>query len=169
MTEKPIWLDQRRGIAAQKALELRRLGAEVAAVQATLRRRRKARESRLVTAPAVSWAETAEKACYLLMLFATTPAARNPGRRRLIGGVLEDFIRLAAADAVRTGHLNTGARFVIRSFDGEQAVANREQRSNREKRKPKAEKPKPPVQISPFAARPQAAGGSKGMPGKKGR
>jgi len=30
-------------------------------------------------------------------------------------------------------------------------MANREQRGNREKRKPKAEKPKPTVQILPFA------------------
>jgi hypothetical protein len=29
-------------------------------------------------------------------------------------------------------------------------MANRQQRSNREKRKPKAEKPKPPAQTSPF-------------------
>jgi hypothetical protein len=47
-------------------------------------------------------------------------------------------------------------------------MANREQRGNREKRKPKAEKPKSPVQASPFA-RPQAIGTSKGTAGKKGR
>jgi hypothetical protein len=47
-------------------------------------------------------------------------------------------------------------------------MANREQRGNREKRKPKAEKPKSPVQASPFA-RPQAIGTSKGNAGKKGR
>jgi hypothetical protein len=45
-------------------------------------------------------------------------------------------------------------------------VANREQRSNREKRKPKAGKPRPPVaQTSPFArpfgAAPKATGGKK--------
>jgi hypothetical protein len=47
-------------------------------------------------------------------------------------------------------------------------VANREQRGNREKRKPKAEKPKSPGQASPFA-RPQPTTGSKGNPGKKAR
>lgn len=31
-------------------------------------------------------------------------------------------------------------------------MANREQRGNREKRKPKANKPKPPVQTSGFAS-----------------
>ena len=48
-------------------------------------------------------------------------------------------------------------------------MANREQRGNREKRKPKAEKPKAPVQISSFTARPQVASNPKGGTGKKGR
>jgi hypothetical protein len=47
-------------------------------------------------------------------------------------------------------------------------MANREQRGNREKRKPKAEKPKAPPQTSTFA-RPQAIGSNKGSAGKKGR
>jgi hypothetical protein len=47
-------------------------------------------------------------------------------------------------------------------------MANREQRGNREKRKPKAEKPKAPAQASSFA-RPPAIGSNKGSAGKKGR
>jgi len=48
-------------------------------------------------------------------------------------------------------------------------MANREQRGNREKRKPKAEKPKTPAaQPSPFA-RTQSPGNVKGSTGKKGR
>ena len=48
-------------------------------------------------------------------------------------------------------------------------MANREQKSSREKRKPKAEKPKvTAAQASPFA-RVQAAANPKGGPGKKGR
>jgi hypothetical protein len=47
-------------------------------------------------------------------------------------------------------------------------MANREQRGNREKRKPKAEKPKTPVQAASFA-RPQVTGNLKGGAGKKGR
>jgi hypothetical protein len=47
-------------------------------------------------------------------------------------------------------------------------MANREQRGNREKRKPKAEKPKPPVQASSFA-RPQGIGSPKSSTGKKAR
>jgi hypothetical protein len=47
-------------------------------------------------------------------------------------------------------------------------VANREQRSSREKRKPKAEKPKSTAKASPFAT-PQAMASVKGGAGKKGR
>jgi hypothetical protein len=47
-------------------------------------------------------------------------------------------------------------------------VANREQRSSREKRKPKAEKPKSTAKASPFATT-QASTTVKGGAGKKGR
>ena len=46
-------------------------------------------------------------------------------------------------------------------------MANRQQKSNREKRKPKAEKAKPPAQMSPFAR--MGAGSVKGGTGKKAR
>jgi len=45
-------------------------------------------------------------------------------------------------------------------------MANREQRGNRDKGKPKAEKAKPPIQILPFA-RPQDMGTDKSSTGKK--
>jgi len=47
-------------------------------------------------------------------------------------------------------------------------VANREQRGGREKRKPKAEKPKAAPQTASFATKP-AMGGAKSNAGKKGR
>jgi hypothetical protein len=47
-------------------------------------------------------------------------------------------------------------------------MANREQRGNREKKKPKAEKAKLPAQVSPFARVP-SAGSPKPGAGKKGR
>jgi hypothetical protein len=47
-------------------------------------------------------------------------------------------------------------------------VANREQRGNREKKKPKAEKPKSTAQAVPFA-RGQGMSNVKGSTGKKGR
>jgi hypothetical protein len=168
MTERPIALDQHRGMAAQKATELRRLLAEVVADQQALRDRQKTLEAQLIAAPATSWAEAAEKARYLLKVFAASPLAQDPRRRRLIASVLEDFARLTAADATEPGQLRASDQFTIRSLEGDVAVANREQKGNREKRKPKAEMPKSPAQVPPFA-RPQGSGSSKGNAGKKGR
>lgn len=168
MTEEPVALDQHRGMAAQKATEVRRLLAEVAADQAALRDREEALEGQLVAAPATSWAEAAEKARYLLKLFAAAPVAQDPRRRRLIASVLADFTRLTSADAAKAGQPGISDHIHIPNLEGDLAVANREQRGNREKRKPKAEKPKSPVQVSPFA-RPQATGSSKGNTGKKER
>jgi hypothetical protein len=94
MTEKTIDLDQHRGMAAQKATELRRLLAQVSADQQALRLRQDELEAHLLAAPAANWREAAEKARYLLMLFATSLAAEDPRRQKLIEAVLADFERL---------------------------------------------------------------------------
>jgi hypothetical protein len=96
MTEKTIDLDKHRGMAAQKATDLRRLLAEVEANETTLRRRQDELEGHLLAAPAASWHEAADKAGYLLKLFAGTPAAQDPRRQKLIAAVLADFERLHA-------------------------------------------------------------------------
>ena len=95
MTEKTIDLDQHRGMAAQKATELRRLLAEVAANENSLRLRQDELEAHLIAAPAANWQEAAEKARYLLTLFAKTLAAEDPRRQTLIAAVLADFERLS--------------------------------------------------------------------------
>ena len=94
MTEKTIDLDQHRGMAAQKATELRRLLVDVEADQKALRLRQDELESHLLAAPAANWHEAAEKACYLLNLFAATLAAQDPRRQKLIDAVIADFERL---------------------------------------------------------------------------
>jgi len=48
-------------------------------------------------------------------------------------------------------------------------VANREQRSNREKKKPKAEKGKPGAKVSPFSSTPALGSAKAGAGNKKGR
>lgn len=98
MTDRPIRLDRHRGMAAQKATEVRRLLAEVEANQQALRERQEELEAQLIAAPAASWSEAAAKARYLLRLFATTPVAQDPRRQTLIASVLEDFARLSEAD-----------------------------------------------------------------------
>jgi hypothetical protein len=95
MTDKTIDLDQHRGMAAQKATELRRLLADVEENEKTLRRRQGELESQLLAAPATNWHEAAEKAHYLLNLFAATSAAEDPRRQQLIAAVLADFKRLS--------------------------------------------------------------------------
>jgi len=95
MTNRTVNLDRHRGLAAQKATELRRLLTEIEANETLLRSRQTALEEQLLADPAMSWEEAADKARYLLSLFATSPTAQDPRRQLLIARVLEDFIRLS--------------------------------------------------------------------------
>jgi hypothetical protein len=92
-------LDHRRGMAAQKATDLRRLRLEVESDQAALRERRDELERFLTAARAESWTDAVEKARYLLGLFSETFEAKDPRRQLLIKTLLEDFDRLLAGDA----------------------------------------------------------------------
>jgi hypothetical protein len=98
MTKQTIELDMRRGMAAQKATELRRLMSEVAANEELLRNRQKELEEQLLATPATTWADAADKARYLLSLYASSPAAQDPRRQMLIARVLEDFVRLSSPE-----------------------------------------------------------------------
>jgi hypothetical protein len=95
VTDKTIDLDQHRGMAAQKATELRRLLSNVEADEKDLRVRQDELETQLLAAPAANWHDAADKARYLLNLFATTTAAQDPRRLKLIAAVLGDFKRLS--------------------------------------------------------------------------
>jgi hypothetical protein len=95
MTDKAIELDEHRGMAAQKATDLRRLLADVEANERALRERQDELEAHLIAAPAANWPEAAEKARYLLNLFAATMSAQDPRRQMLIAAVLADFQRLS--------------------------------------------------------------------------
>ncbi len=94
MAEHPTSLDAHRGMAPQKATDLRRLRAEVEADQAALRARQADLERMLMDLPASTWGEAVEKARYLLGLLATSPAGDDPRRRKLIDQVLADFDHL---------------------------------------------------------------------------
>ena len=94
MTDKTIDLDRRRGMEAQKATDLPRLLAEVEANERTLRLRQDELEAHL---PATSWEEAAEKARYVLGLYAATLTAEDTRRRTLVEAVLVDLERLANA------------------------------------------------------------------------
>jgi hypothetical protein len=96
MTDKTVELDQHRGMAAQRATDLRRLLADVAENERALRSRQEELESHLLAAPAASWHEAAEKARYLLNLFAATLSSEDRRRQRLVAAVLADFDRLTS-------------------------------------------------------------------------
>ena len=106
MQHDPIVLDEHRGMAAQQATEIRRRLAEVEADQAALRERRTELEKFLLAAQASTWLEAADKARYLIGLFATTSIAQDPRRRKLIAGVLDDFRRLSGEPAAGSAHEN---------------------------------------------------------------
>ena len=95
MNDKPIDLDRHRGMSAQKATGLRRLLAEVESNEKSLRLRQDELETQLLSAPAANWHDAAEKARYLLNLFAATLGAQDPRRQKLIAAVLADFKRLS--------------------------------------------------------------------------
>lgn len=96
MNDKPIDLDHRRDPTLRHATDLRRLTAEVEANRAALQQRQEALERHLLTLPAQSWQEAADKARYLLgLLEATSGDARV---RSLIVAVLADFDRLSRRD-----------------------------------------------------------------------
>ncbi len=79
MTSEPTDLDKHRGMAARKAIGIRRALAEVETNARDLRQRQAIVESDLLAIPAASWLEAAAKARYVLKsLFGGTPAGRHP-------------------------------------------------------------------------------------------
>jgi len=98
MTDKPLDLDKHRGMAAQKATDLRRTLAEVENHTRDLRDRQAVVESQLLSIPAASWPEAVAKARYVLNLYGAGLASEDTRHRDLVTAVLEDFARLARED-----------------------------------------------------------------------
>ena len=53
------------------------------------------RIARCMDVSGATWLEVAEKARYLIQIFAATPEARDPRRQQLIARVLDDLTRLS--------------------------------------------------------------------------
>jgi hypothetical protein len=82
-------------MAAQEATKIRRQRIDdFEADQTALRRRQEELEKLLTAAPAETWPEAAAKALYLIRLFAATPDAQDPRRKKLIAHALDDLTRL---------------------------------------------------------------------------
>lgn len=94
MTDDVIDLDKRRGMASQAATDSRRLLADVEANEQGLRQHRDALEAHLLATQAATWREAAEKARFVLGLYAAMLDKSDTQRRALVGAVLADFERL---------------------------------------------------------------------------
>ena len=95
MNDQPLDLDKHRGMAAQKATDMRRILADVETNARELRDRQGLLESQLLSVPAASWPEAAAKARYILNSYAAGLAPSDTRHRDLITAVLADFDRLA--------------------------------------------------------------------------
>src|ERR1700742_671836 len=94
MTDEPLDLDKHRGMAAQKATDLRRALAEVELNAKELREQQAAFE-KLLSVPAASSPEAAAKARYVLNLYAALLPPEDARHRDLVAAILDDFARLA--------------------------------------------------------------------------
>jgi hypothetical protein len=91
MADEPLDLDSRRGMAAQKATDLRGALAEVDTHAMELRERRAAIEDHLLSFVAASWPEAADKARYVLKLYAAGLPPEDTRHRDLIAAILADL------------------------------------------------------------------------------
>jgi hypothetical protein len=94
VSEDPIELDKHRGLAAQKATDIRRVIHDVEANAKLLREHQAAVEIQLLEVPAASWAEAVAKARYVLNLYAAGLAPADTHHRDLVAVVLADLTRL---------------------------------------------------------------------------
>jgi len=95
MTENPIDLDKHRGMAAQKATDIRRVLAEVEVNAKALRDKQGLLEAQILAAPATSWIEAMAKARYVLNLYSASLAPNDAHHRDLVAAVLADLTRLS--------------------------------------------------------------------------
>jgi hypothetical protein len=95
MTDEPLDLDRHRGMAAQKATDLRRTLIEAESNARELHNRQAHLESQLLSIPAASWPEAAAKARYILNLYAAGLSPEDTRHRELVAAILDDFTRLA--------------------------------------------------------------------------
>jgi hypothetical protein len=95
MSDEPLDLDRRRGMAAQKATDLRRVLADAENNARELRDLQRVLESQLLSVPAASWPEAAAKARYVLNLYAAGLAPADAHHRDLVAAVFADFAQLS--------------------------------------------------------------------------
>ena len=98
MSKEPLDLDKHRGMAAQKATDLRRTLVEVENHARELRDRQTALENQLLSLRAETWHEAAAKARYVLNLYVASLPSEDSRHRNLVEAIFDDFARLSRAD-----------------------------------------------------------------------
>jgi len=94
VSDQPLDLDKHRGMAAQKATDIRRALTEVENNARQLRERQGMLEKQLLSVQAASWPEAAAKARYVLNLYAAELAPGDAHHRDLVAAIFADFARL---------------------------------------------------------------------------
>ena len=87
MSDAPLDLDQHRGMAAQKATDIRRILADVENTAKDLRDRHAVLENQLLSVPAASWPEAAAKARYIFNLYTAGLGSDDTHHRDLVTAV----------------------------------------------------------------------------------
>ena len=95
MTDKTLDLDKHRGMAAQKATDIRRILVDAENNARDLRDRQLILEGQLLSVAAASWPEAAAKARYVLNLYAAGLGPEDAHHRDLVAAILADFERLS--------------------------------------------------------------------------
>jgi len=98
MVDEPLDLDSHRGMAAQKATDIRRVLADVEVNAKLLRDKQGALEIQILAAPATSWPEAVAKARYVLNLYSASLAPNDTHHRDLVAAVLADLTRLSGEE-----------------------------------------------------------------------
>ena len=96
VNDNPIDLDKHRGMAAQKATDIRRALAEMEANAAALRARQSAVEAEMLAVPAAGWPEAVAKARYVMNLYAAGLSPADTHHRDLVKAVIADLVRLCS-------------------------------------------------------------------------
>jgi hypothetical protein len=95
LTDTPIELEKHRGMAAQKATDIRRVLTEVEANAESLRQKQSIVENQLLAVPAIDWPEAVAKARYVLNLYLSSLAPSDTHYRDLVRAVPADLDRLS--------------------------------------------------------------------------
>ena len=98
MIDKTVELDKHRGMAAQKATDIRRVLAEVEVNAKLLRDKQGVLEIQILAAPAASWPEAVAKARYVLNLYSASLPPNDTHHRDLVAAVLADLTRLSGEE-----------------------------------------------------------------------